>query len=472
MKQLSLGLIILAFATTQSCKKIEPLAPARIQLDSTLTVPVTELTVPVYFPVKELENMANEKLNNKIIEAKLNVGQKSDTLYLSISRFQPIRMTYDGDRGITYALPVQIEGLFHSKVLGIDIHNKEAVRAQVIITLFSDLYLDDYWNLAPQTQLKKIEWVEEPKLNVAGIKINLKPQIEKLLDSNKQKIVDKLDESAKEMIKIRPAIEKLWGDIQKPIRINKKVVPVWLKSDAIDMDGILLPRSADTLMIQASIKANLRTVLDSAASIKKPDPLPKLKRQTKGDAGLDAYALAVIPFSVVNQVITQVTDTMKLEFGGHSVRIKSSEVYGTQEGIAIRISLAGDLNADLYLRGTIAFDTVEQKLIIDNFGYDVNTESSLLNAANWFAHDQLVEKLKPYLSIPMESTFSVIPELITKGIEKGKLGKKIDIHFEEFDVNIHQYLITTDNIQIILSAKGKADVELQKGLFNKKKKPV
>lgn len=416
--------------------------------------------------------MANEKLNQKIIEAKLNVGLKGDSLFLSISRFKPIRMTYDGDRGITYALPVQIEGFFRSKILGLNIKNNEAIRAQVIITLFSDLYLDDYWNLAPQTQLKKIEWIEEPKVNVAGIKINLKPQIEKVLENNKQKIVDKLDDSAKEMIKIRPAIEKLWGDIQKPIRINKKVVPVWLKSEASDIDGILLTQSTDTLMIMASIKASLRTVLDSAASIKKPGPLPKLKRQTKGDAGLNAYALATIPFSVVNQVISQVTDTMKLEFGGHTVRIKSSEVYGTQEGIAIRVSLTGDLKADLFLRGTIAFDTVEQKLIIDNFGYDVNTENSLVSAANWFAHDQLVDRLKPYLSLPMENTFAVIPQLITKGVEKGKLGKKIDIHFEEFDVNIYQYLVTTDNIQIILSAKGKAGVELQKGLFNKKKRPV
>lgn len=472
MKRTAPLLLILLALVAMQCKKIEPVAPARIQLDSTLVAPVTELTVPVYFPVKELENMANEKLNHKIIEAKLNIGQKSDTLFLSISRFRPIRMTYDGHRGITYALPVQIEGFFHSKVLGINIQNKEPVRAQVIITLFSDLYLDDYWNLAPQTQLKKIEWIEEPKLNLAGIKINLKPQIEKVLDGNKQKIVDKLDESAKDMIKIRPAIEKLWGDIQKPIRINKKVVPVWLKSDATDMDGILLARSTDTLMILASIKANLRTVLDSASSLKKVGPLPKLKRQTKGDAGLTAYALATIPFEVVNQVIRQVTDTMKLEFGGHTVRIKSSEIYGTKEGIAIRISVTGDLKADLFLRGTIAFDTVDQKLVIDHFGYDVNTESSLVAAANWFAHDQLVDRLKPYLSLPMENTFSVIPELITKGVEKGKLGKKIDIHFEEFDVNIYQHLITTKNIQVILSAKGKADVELQKGLFNKKKKPA
>lgn len=471
MKNLLLfsGILLLAL---QSCKKIKPVAPARIQLDSTLAVPVSELNVPVYYPVQELEDMANEKLTNKIIEANLAIGQKGDSLFLSISRFQPIRMRYDGDRGITYSLPIQIEGFFHSKILGINIQNKEAVRAQVVITLFSDLYLDDDWNLAPQTQLKSVDWKEEPKLNVAGIKLNLKNQIEKILESNKQKIVDKLDESAKELIKIRPAIEKLWGDIQKPIRINKKVVPVWLKGDATDIDGRLYARSKDTLMIKARINANLHTVLDSAGSIKNPKPLPKLKRKEVGEPGLTAYALATIPFDVLNQVISQVTDTMKLNYGNHQVRIKSSEVYGTAEGIAIKVSIAGDIKADLFLRGTIGFDSVERKLMIDNFGYDVNTESSLVSAADWFAHDELIDRLKPYLALSMENTFTVIPELITKGVEKGKLGKKIDIHFNEFDVNIYQHLITRDNIQVILVARGRADVELQKGLFNKKKKPV
>ena len=37
---------------------------------------------------------------------------------------------------------------------------------------------------------------------------------------------------------------------------------------------------------------------------------------------------------------------------------------------------------------------------------------------------------------------------------------------------IYQYIVTKDNIQIILSAKGQGDVQLQKDLFTKKKKPV
>ena len=71
----------------------------------------------------------------------------------------------------------------------------------------------------------------------------------------------------------------------------------------------------------------------------------------------------------------------------------------TDDGIAIRLSMAGDLKADLYMRGSIGFDTLEKKLLIENFGFDVNTEESLVNAADWFGHDAIIDRLKPYMTL-------------------------------------------------------------------------
>lgn len=459
--------------TLDSCTTFSPEAPARSQLDSTLVAPESELNVPVYFPVQELEDMANEKLAAKIIEANVAISEKNDTIYLSISRFEPLRLAYDGDRGITYTLPVQIDGHLQSRVLGIGIRNKEPIRARVLITLFSDLYLNEQWDIEPQTEVKGFKWVEEPKLNVAGVKVGFKSTIEKVLVNNKEKIITKLDSSAGDILKIRTSVEKLWVDIQKPIRVNRKVIPVWLKADATDMSGLVLRQSADTLMIEVALKAHLRTTLDSAAAAYKPQPLPRFRRKEQSNPGIHAYALATIPFASLNTVLNQVTDTMKFTYGSHQVKVESGEIYGTNDnGIAIRLSLRGDLRADVFLRGTIGFDSLEKKVIIENFAFDLASEQSLLNAADWFAHDVIINRLKPYLSIPLEGTFDILPVLINRGVEKGKLGKKIDIHFAEFDMNIYQHLVTRDNIQIIVKVDGKAGVELQKGLFDKKQKPV
>lgn len=454
------------------CKRINPEAPAHIELDSTLVVPVSELSVPVYFPVKELENMVNEKLKARIVEAHMAINDKDDSVHLFISRFQPILLKYDGERGITYTVPVHVEGYLNSKVIGIRIRNKEPVQAKMVITLFSNLYLDDAWNLAPQTELKSIVWVEEPRLTIAGIKFNLKGPIEKILENHKTEVVAKLDESAKDVIKIRPAIEKVWTDIQKPIRLNRNVVPVWLKAEASEIDARLFSVSEDTLLINARLKAQLYTVLDSANALTKSGKLPKLKHQVTSEPNVEAYILVTLPFTEINAIINQVVDTMRFSYGGHTVRIQSSELYGTPEGLAMGLTLRGDLKATVYLKGTLGFDSLAKKVVIENFGFDLASEQRLLTAANWFAHDQLVERIRPYLSLSAETFFARVPELIDKGLEKGKLGKKLNVHFEAWELNFHSHLVTRHNIQLILSAKANAGVELQKGLFDKNKKPV
>ena len=148
-------------------------------------------------------------------------------------------------------------------------------------------------------------------------------------------------------------------------------------------------------------------------------------------------------------------------------------MYGTDKGVAIKIGLRGDLNADVFLKGSIGYDSTTQTVNINDFGFDLNSEHSLLGAADWLTHDVIINRIRPYLSIPVGNIFSIMPTLITKGIEKGKLGEKIEVRFEKLDVNIDDYIVTGKDVQLVVSAHGGADVQLQKGLFNKKKqKPV
>jgi hypothetical protein len=163
-------------------------------------------------------------------------------------------------------------------------------------------------------------------------------------------------------------------------------------------------------------------------------------------------------------------DTMKFDFGSRSVKVKEATMFGTDKGIAIKIGLQGDLTADLFVMGSIEYDSATQTIALKDFVFDLNSENSLVGAADWLAHDVIIERIQPYLSLLVGNIFSMMPTLITKGIEKGKIGSKIEVRFSDLDVDIKEYLVTRDNLQIILFAQGGADVQLQKGLFEKKKK--
>jgi hypothetical protein len=465
---LTLALMLLLFMHW-TCTRKPVCAPERTTLDSTLSLPASTVSLPVFYPVKELERIANEKLGDRIVEAGMAINEKEDSLYLTVSRFQPLRIAYDGERGIVYSIPVEISGFIHFRVIGISIRNKTPIHTRIVITMKSDLYLDEQWNLAPQTQLQGIEWLEDPKINVAGIKFNLKGIVEKILEKHHEEVIAKLDASAGELLKLRQSVEKVWTDIQKPISINRVLVPVWLKVEPDALAGRFLMHSEDTLMIEAAITATLRTVFDSLAEVRNLTELPAFIRKENDFSGLDAYLKVDLPFRRLNRVLNQITDTMRFTSNNKEVRIRSSEVYGTDQGLAIHISLRGDVAAEVYLTGTIGFDTLSREITIENFGLDVDSRQALVQAAAWLTRDHIVERLQPHLKVPVDTVFNALPGVITKAIEKGKLGSKIDLHLPELHVDIFQHLVTRKDIQIIFHVRGEAQVQLQRGLFEKKK---
>jgi hypothetical protein len=160
---------------------------------------------------------------------------------------------------------------------------------------------------------------------------------------------------------------------------------------------------------------------------------------------------------------------MNFKFQGHEVRIKHSELYGTHDGLAVQIDLTGDVKARLYLTGKLGYDSVLRNLVLTDFGFDVNSEQSLVQAADWFSHDDIIKRVQPYLTLSVGNSIEALPNLIFQGVEKGKLGKKIEIYFSNFDATLHSYLITEKNIQVIIHVTGRADIQLQRNLFVRKK---
>jgi hypothetical protein len=457
-------------AVWTSCRKIEAPELPKTQLDSILQVPVSKLNVPVFYPIRELEVLLNEKLNDKIIEAPIPINQKGDSLFLHIIKYKPVTIHYDGDHSLTYQLPLEVTGVVHGKWLGINVKNKTPIKTKLIVTLRSELSLNEQWNLVTKTSIVKVKWVEQPILKIAGLKFQLSSSVEKMLFKNEEKITQRLDKAVAGLIKIEKAIERLWVNLQKPIQINKKYKPIWLKAEPVSMRERIMGASKDTLTIEISLKTKLKTLLDTTDSHKSVIPLGKQEKSKQDDAGLKAYLLVTIPFQDINEMIKHVTDTMRFRFQGHEVRIKGSEIYGTDSGLAMRLDLAGDIKARLYLTGKLGYDSISRNLVLTNFGFDVNSEESLVNAADWFSHDDIIKRVQPHLSLSLGKSIEALPSLIFQGVEKGKIGKKIEIYFSNFDAVLHKHLISRNAIQVIIFATGRADVQLQKDLFAKKKK--
>jgi len=133
----------------------------------------------------------------------------------------------------------------------------------------------------------------------------------------------------------------------------------------------------------------------------------------------------------------------------------------------VELGVKGDINGTLYVRGTPSFDTATNTISLKDFDFDISSENSLLNSADWLLHGHALDLVKEKLQLNISPLAAKLPQIIFKAIEKGKTGEKIDLNVDTLSLYPQQIITTRKNMQLLVLAKGRARVVLDERLFNK-----
>jgi hypothetical protein len=182
------------------------------------------------------------------------------------------------------------------------------------------------------------------------------------------------------------------------------------------------------------------------------------------------YVLVKLPFLQVEEILNKTLVGKELSAEGYSTRIRKLNLYGTDSSVCLQVNVKGDVDGRVFITALPGYDTASATLYARKFNYDLDTENALVNSANWLLQDTVLNIVRKKLSINVQPFIDSLPTLITRGIEKGKTGKKIDVTISSLKIKPINYLITKKEIQILFFASGQARIDLEQKLFNRKKK--
>jgi len=471
MKKVFYPLLIALGIAFTSCDHVKPKPPEASTLDTLLHPPLSVINLPVQYRVSALQELLNEKIKGTFVKKWMAIGDKGDSIYLEVSRRREITLRRE-ERTLIYAIPLRISGLAKAKVIGIKVKNETPVEAEIDLHLATSLHLDPMWNLIPETRIEKITWVKEPSIKVAFTKVNLRKPIENILNSKETQIVEKADSVIQHMLKTRQVVQKLWMDIQKPIRINKKGVQVWLKAHAENLSGHLEETESDLISLNFELTTHTSIIYEGDSVPPSNPTLPNFKRSTSAGDSLNIYVHTLLRFEIINKFLNEELHDKPLAAKGFTTTIKHLNIYGTPTGIAIEIKVKGDVDGNLYVRGTPVYDTLDHTLKVVDFDFDIDSENSFVNSADWLLHTTVLDLIAEKLRVQVVPLAALLPNLIMSAVEKGKTGEKIDVIVDTLAVHPKAIVTTKDNIQLIVHASGRAKLGLEKKIFEKKKKPA
>src|SRR5690606_32741986 len=110
------------------------------------------------------------------------------------------------------------------------------------------------WEIECKATMEKIVWEQEPVLEWGPVTLNLTRSVEAKLQDTQKKIEEVVEQQVNKVLHIRDAIKKIWNDLQKPIIVNKKGMPLWLKMTGHDLQACWLTKHTANPTILISVQ--------------------------------------------------------------------------------------------------------------------------------------------------------------------------------------------------------------------------
>lgn len=451
---------ILSIFSCLSCKRISPEAPERSKLDSTMSVQESVLNIPISYDIKRLESWVNQKIQGTFVNQGLYINEKGDSLFLTVNKLAPIKMSWH-NATLYYELPLALSGTIYKRIGRAVISNPDPIQTELLIKLASEVDLDEEWNLKTKSRIEQIEWVKEPSVRLGPFNLSLTRQLNKMLLEKQDTLIQMMDAAVYEHLDIQKVIARLWRDIQKPIYIHKNDPVVYLKSRASLVEGKLIRNNSRNVKLDLSLRTKATLAMEDEFLPPLNPRLPKFRVKQSDNESFNIAIHGLLTFDKINLELNKFLKNKEIEVRGYKSKIKEVEVYGSAQSLVVRVDVKGDLKGRLYLLGELNYNAEQQIFSVVNFRYDLDTESKLVRTAEHFLKDRIMGEIQQYLSYDVSEHLEELPGLISRAIDEGKSGRAISLSIDELNIKDWSSLITAKNIQFVVEAEGRAELEIQ-----------
>jgi hypothetical protein len=449
------------------CERVKPVPPEPTTLDSALQVPISSLMIPIRYHVDSLEEIINSKIAGTFLKQWIEVNENHDSLYLELTKKSKINIRWINNI-LHYRFPLYLEGKFIKHIgKNISLKNETPVALEVVLDMTTALSFANDWSLNATTELKQVTWKKEPVLKIAFVNINLRKRLDKFLQENTSLLTSIVDREIDKVIDTRTILEKLWLDIQKPIILNNKTRIVWLKHRAQDLAANLL-QDGQYLGLDVRLQTFVKVGIDSTDMPESNRTLPAYERLNSAEDSIEIFLKASASFETINEILNEALQGKIISSNNYSTTIKEVSTYATNDGLAVMLTVKGDADGSLYMRGRPGYDTTTQTLTIKDFEFDVDSENALLQSADWLLHEDALKFVEAELKLDLSPLLAALPDVIKNATEKGKSANKLELFLTSLVIKPEQLLLTKNDFQLILKAKGKAVIGLQKEVFAKR----
>jgi len=466
-KILSISFLILLISCNKSNEKLseEVGEITEYELAAHKLLDESMLQIPLDYPVGDLQKMINRILPDTLVNDSINLNDKGDFLVLKVVPIGNLLLN-SYQNMLDASLPVKAFVYIKKNFAGFNIKNKKPIELKLRLDLHTILAIDESFDLNTTCSIQRIQWIEEPKTRVAGIKFNLKKTINKQIEKNKWKIENEICQAINKVVPIQKEVLAIWKLLNQTHRVAKKPVDIWLTTSPKDFSAKFETDIKDTLSVMLYAKAGIIITPLKGIKLAESESLPINKNIEKTDQ-LDLRVSVNMPYEYMNLIMNSQLEGQRIVYGGLTVGLSDFRTSSENNKLKLNFKTEGDIALDLVAMTTPTLST-KYELIFNSLEYDVVSENPFVNSLDWLSSSSIDSYILEYSKISLTHILNSLDEKIIKALDRSNLSSKIGLTLRFEDIKSDTTIYYEDRFEWIFSVKGKAHAYLSDSLVMKK----
>ncbi len=469
-------LVLPALASCGGGGRVDAPEPARnfsFDADSLPALPtlppgtiVAPLALDLDAAVAALEQEVPRHFGN--IEKRLPIaGSKRKSFAFEVDRGS-FRVAFAGDTVLLSAV-ISYKGRgWYDPPIGPDINGECGTkgprpRARLALRVVPRLSAD--WRLkvrTPRVRVTPLTLTERDQCEVSLLNLDVTGKVMSAAEGALASVIPSLERQLAKL-DVRTPLEKIWVDLQKPIKITDSL---WL---VLEPRGVYLGKvegAKETVGAQVGISA-APLILSGPKPVVATTPLPALEpiREVEGFSMLVEGAF---DYATMSAVLTQKLKKKKVAAAGGELVVRKVTVFGVGRGrLALGLDFSGTAQGRIWFQGTPRYDPATGMLSVPDLDFDATSAGMLVQGVAWLKGDAIREFLRDQATVSAGELMGRIQTMAVKEMNR-ELARGVHLSATIDKSEPAGMRVRPDAIVLRARASGSARLDLGPDLFKAK----
>jgi hypothetical protein len=446
-----LFIILITFALALSaCSGVKPSLTANRPGDLAFRTGMKQEVSSINVPIEASADDISKALNRTLGKELYNGSTKTKGLSAKVLRNGTVAVSA-ADNFIYFTVPVSLSlsyGMFETPPVAVKLKFKASAK------------ITPDWKLSTQVYYLGLSDLFTEEVGLGPISFKPRSIVEGITQPLQQALSTMVSKNINDILPLKSQVAKVWNAAQKPVLVDKNY-SAWLKLTPREVTFFPLQAQNNRVLLSVGITSFAEMIVGPEPAAQPLTPLPPLKTVATLDRSFRIALNADLFYKDIVNLASPLLLNKEFSSDGRTIVLKSLELYGNGDKFVIRVETQGALDGVFYLTGKPHFDSRTNVFSVEEVDFDMQSQSLLLQSADWFLHGTIKDKIQEKLNMDLTKRLEESREMAGKAIAQRQLVDHVLLKGSIKNLKFSDVLVQKDKISIQVYTEGESAVVFQ-----------